>query len=84
MNGQPTGLEPANAGSAVDAANADASAKSERFRLWHAAEASLEAEHEYKAAREVGDALQRLQAREGQRRSEGLHGENPQETAEVS
>lgn len=86
MNGDSAGLEPTDSSGAIDT----------RARRWEArnllreAEATLEALGEYKAAREVGDAGIRLQstleadeARERQRRSKALHGEDPQ-NAEVT
>lgn len=69
------GVEPANPGSSSDSG----SGWCRRAALLQAAEATLYAIGEQKAAREVGDALTRLTsraAREGERSGEGLHGQD--------
>lgn len=82
MHGDTAGLEPADGGSTSDAA----SRRSTEIHLLTEAEETLERLGEYKAAREVGDAKGRLQseerkageARERQRSSEALYGEDPE------
>lgn len=87
MNGSDSsaGLEPAD----TSRANDHPTGSRDALRLLATAEAILEANHEYKAAGEVRDALGRLRvieeasaARERQRRSESVDGKDPQE-AEV-
>lgn len=84
MNGDTAGLEPADPGSEVNAQPRGGDAT----YLLREAEKILETIGEYKAAREVGDAANRLRSELGaqleasavserQRSREALHGQNP-------
>jgi len=82
MNGNPTGLEPADPSRAVDATY-ERDWNENALCVFQATEKALESIGEYKAAREVGDAIARLVAKEEtraagerQRGRQSLHGQN--------
>ena len=87
-NNDPTGLESADTSSAYDSRKRR---REERIRILAAAYASCEAIHEHNAASEIFDVIARqkaeakfeaaCEASERQRRSEGLHGQDPSEEA---
>jgi len=85
-DGSATGLEPANSSRTIDAESGDPLFIGFRAAL-EAAEEILYEIHEYKAAREVGDVLARLEKtfppRKGQRGSQGIHGEDQAQAAEI-
>lgn len=84
MNGDSAGLEPADRSSAAGAVTSR-----ETVSRWKGTAAALEIIGEYKAAREVGDAADRLlsfiearEVSEGISSRKAAHGEDPQD-AEV-
>jgi len=85
MNGNPTGLEQSDPSSAVDAPDERDWEQTEV--VLRAAEKALEEIGEYKASREVGDAIARLEATrtasERQRGGQAVHGFDPPQTEVV-
>jgi len=83
MNGGTTGLEQPNPSSTVDAEREWTRTKRRTKRTLEEAEQILLGLAEYKAAREIGDAIARCEAAsavsEGERGREAVHGLDPQE-----